>query len=356
MAKRKRKNKKQTKPKLKKQPSSKKKLSDLEVDKRLSIVGIPVTFNPEAPLSERIKPASYDYEIIHPNTGLTVVAHISTEMLSKLSAAKGLFLFGFASPRLPDVPKSTWPAQWQYLAAEHLEKLEASGLPVLSQDYILTESLQIDSFFRGLYYSQNIVLFFDSWIEIIWQDYVVEQELRRFQELAKTGQPVVTIEQPNEINLQNAETWIPLENCTVRIRSMWERMHKHIIPVYFTGNPAPNTTDAQYWKKLDAAARSMINNEQLPLYEMLYKAIRDTENSPLKSVRDALIHNLSHRPTGVLPTSSIPDASLPRTVGDLQQLISEERSRIREALIIMAGIIRAKTPINNMVAEDLEAS
>jgi hypothetical protein len=93
----------------------------------------------------------------------------------------------------------------------------------------------------------------------------------------------------------------------------------------------------------------------LLLYEALYKSIRDTETSPLKSVRDALIHKLSYRPTGVFPTSS-PDASLPRTVSELQQLILEERSRIREALIIMAGIIRAKTPVNNVMTKDIKAS
>ena len=157
MAKRKRNNKKQNKSNLKNQQSSKKSPSDLKVDKRISVVGIPVMFNPEAPLPERIKLASYDYEIIHPNTGLIVVAHIPFEMLSKLSAAKGLFHFGFENPKLPDVPKSTWPSKWKYLTVEHLKKLEESGIPALSQNYVLAESLQIDSFFQGLYYLDNVI-------------------------------------------------------------------------------------------------------------------------------------------------------------------------------------------------------
>lgn len=334
------------------QKSSQDALSNLKVDKRISIASIPVTVKTHGKTPD-IRPASFTYEIVHPNTRLAVPAHISHEMLAKISAANGLLHFGFENPSLGEDPSSTWPHQWQYLSKAQLEELEKSGLPALSQNYILTESLQIRFFGKGLYYSQNIETFFESWVEIIWQEYVVEQELRRYQNLHKYGQPVVTIDRPNEINLQNAETWIPLENCAVRIRSMWERLHKYIIPLYFTGNITPDKADKSFWKGLDAEAQRMLNQEQLPFYEKLYQSIRDIETSLLKNLRDALIHSLSPRPTGVVPTFSIPDPSLPKTVKELYELVLTERSRVREALILMSAIIRAKAPANREVTEIL---
>lgn len=333
------------------QKDSRPTLSQLKVDKRISIASIPVIVDPNRPVAERVRPASFTYEIVNPNTNLTVVVHIPHELLSKISAARALLLFGFENPRLPESPGDTWPHQWTYLNETQLNKLDKSGLPVLKQNHILTESLQIGSFAEGLYFSRGIEAFFDSWIEIIWQEYVIEQELRRYQELHKHGQPVVTIDQPNEINLQNAETWIPLENCVVRIRSIWERLDKHIIPLYFTGNIA-DTTKKQYWRNLDTEARKLLNQDQLSLYELLLQCIDDMKKSALKGIRDALIHNLSHRPTGVVPPGSTSAPSLPRTVEDLYQLVKVERSRVREALILMAAVIRAKTPVNRQTAID----
>lgn len=324
-------------------------LSNLKVEKRVPIISIPVTVKTDGATPD-IRPASFTYEIVHPDTGLAVAARISHETLAKIGAANGLLHFGFENPSLREDPSSTWPHQWQYLSETQLEELEESGLPVLSQKYILIESLQIRSFGRGLYYSQNIETFFESWAEIIWQEYVVEQELRRYQELHKHGQPIVTIDQPGEINLQNAETWIPLENCAVRIRSMWERLHKYIIPLYFTGSVAPDRVDKSFWKGLDAEARRLLNKEQLSFYEKLYQSIRDIENSPLKNLRDALIHRLSSRPTGVIPPS-MPDLSLPKTVRELYQSVLTERSCVREALVLMSAIIRAKTPANKEITE-----
>ncbi|MCA9925091.1 MAG: hypothetical protein KC421_22110 [Anaerolineales bacterium] len=345
--------KKRKKKSFKKPTKNKNNPSQFTIDKRLPIVGIPVNYDPQEMNLNKIMIANLNYEITNPGSNVATVANISTEILSKISTAKALFRFGFENPRLVDTLKDTWPQQWTYLEQQQLEELEKSGLPVISQSYILSEGLQINSFGEGLYYSENIPAFFDAWIEIFWQEYVVEQELRRFQELDK-GQPTVTINQPNEINLQNAETWIPLENCAVRIRSMWERLHKHIVPIFFSGNSAPETTDRTYWRNLDATIKSMLNSDQLLLYTLLFQAIRNMEDSPLKNLRDALIHNLSHRPPGVLPTdddSSNP--SLPTTVGDLHQLVLEERSRLREALIIMAAIIRKKTPPNKEVSKEI---
>jgi hypothetical protein len=335
--------------KKRRQKSSNNALSNLKVEKRASIISIPVTVKTDGATPD-IRPTSLTYEIVHPDTGLAVAAHISHETLAKISAANGLLHFGFKNPSLRENPSSTWPHQWQYLSEAQLEELEKSGLPVLSQKYILIESLQIRSFGKGLYYSQRIETFFESWVEIIWQEYVVEQELRRYQDLHRHGQPVVTIDQPGEINLQNAETWIPLENCAVRIRSMWERLHKYIIPLYFAGNIALDKADRAFWRGLDAGARRLLNKEQLPFYEKLYQSILDIENSSLKNLRDDLIHRLSPRPTGVIP-ASVPAPSLPRTVKELYQLVQAERSRVREALVLMSAIIRAKTPANREITE-----
>ncbi len=95
----------------------------------------------------------------------------------------------------------------------------------------------------------------------------------------------------------------------------------------------------------------MLNPEQLPLYELLYQFInyvRDPNNT-LKSLRNNLIHNLSYRPTGVVPASSKFSPAFPGTVDDLHQIVLDERSNTREALILMTAIIRAKTPANKEV-------
>ena len=325
------------------------KLSELAIERSLPIVAMPLTYarNTDTP---SVQKADYTYEILSPDTGLAVAIHMSFDLLSKISAANGLLLYGLENPRLPDVPSSTWPQQWKYLTQEQLDQLEQSGLPVKSHSYILTESLQIASFPQTLYFPKEISTFFDSWIEIIWQEYVIETELRRFQELQKKGQPnAIVINQPNEINLQNADTWIPLENCVVRIRSIWERIHKTIVPIYFTGNEAPESA-ANYWKDLDIQIGKMLNQNQLPYYELLRQAVLETiQASSLKSMRDALIHKLSHRPIGVVPASIPSTSSLPKTVDELHELVLTERSRYREALVLITAIMRAKTPPNNEV-------
>lgn len=324
-------------------------LRNLKIDRRMPIVALPVSYNPDDP-KFGIKLVQQTYEIVDPDSGIAVAVHVPLEILSKLSAAKALLFFGFENPRLPDIPKSTWPETWKYLSLIQLDQLQEFGLPVKSQSHILIECLHIDSFGATLFYPKGIQTFFDSFVEIIWQEYVVETELRRYRTLKKKGQPTtVTIDQVNEINLQNADTWIPLENCVVRIRSMWERIHKTLIPIYFSGNEAPETTSGTYWQDLDSQIRKLLNKDQLPFYEKLHQATVEIQKSLLKDMRDSLIHKLSHRPIGVLPAKSGSASNLPNTVDDLYQLVMTERSRFREALILMTAIMRYKTPLNKEI-------
>jgi hypothetical protein len=87
---------------------------------------------------------------------------------------------------------------------------------------------------------------------------------------------------------------------------------------------------------------------QLAFYEKLLQANNDyprSQTNPLKRLRDRVIHNLSHRPVDAVPVGKA-DPDLPQTVEEMYQLILQEQSRVREATLIMAAIVRAKTPEN----------
>ncbi len=328
---------------------SKKKPNKIKIDRRFPIVAIPVVYNknPEQP---SIGLASYNYEVVDPVTGISQAVNVSFDLISRISAANALLLFGFTSPSLREKPGLTWPDKWKYLNANQLKDLEAANLPVLKKTQILTQSIQIETFVRYIYYPNDIQIFFDSWIEVLWQEFVIETELRRYHRQSEKGrQNAILSGQPNAITLQNADTWIPLENCIVRLRSIWERIHKSIVPLYFTGKEAPETTDKVYWKNIDKNAKKLLNASQMPYYDLLTHAILDTFKDPLKDMRDALIHKLSHRPTGLVPASNA-STILPNTVNGLYQMVLNERSRCREAILIFVATTRLKTPPNKEIS------
>ncbi|MBN1935170.1 MAG: hypothetical protein JW934_10920 [Anaerolineae bacterium] len=321
--------------------------SAFEIAPNISIVSIPAKYTSGE--GATIEVAKYAYQITNPDGGSESV-EVSSGILSSLGAAKGLLRFGFKNPSLADESRLTWPDEWKYITEEQCDKLASIGRPIKREQGILLESLDINSFGAGLYYAKNIDQFFDAWIEIIWQEYVVETELRRYKAL-KSERRTVVINRPGEFNLQVANTWICLENCAVRIRSIWERLKNHVLPLYFTG-ALPDSTNKQYWHTLNVKAKELIgaNDDQLEFYDGLVKLLRDVENSPLKRLRDAVIHSLSYRPPGGIPPSSISESGLPQNVGDMHKLILQERSRTREALVLMATIIKLKTPVNEEVS------
>lgn len=68
--------------KKRRQKSSKSALSNLKVEKRAPIISIPVTVKTDGATPD-IRPTSFTYEIVHPDTKLAVAAHISHETLAK---------------------------------------------------------------------------------------------------------------------------------------------------------------------------------------------------------------------------------------------------------------------------------
>lgn len=332
------------------EPSHVDPLINRQIERRLPIVHLSIQYTLGESGPEFTKPNDA-YEIIVPNTSIIAVVDTAT-FYEKISLAMGLLHYGFDSPRLPYAPKTTWPQKWSYLTQTQLEALEESGLYVLSQSRMLLDNLEIGTFGKYLYYTNNISLFFDAWVEIIWQEYVLESELRRFQRLQIYGRGTdAIVGQANEVNLHNADMWILLENCVIRIRSMWERLRYYIFPLYFNGVVAPDERNKEYWQNLRKEAMDLMNQEQKDLCACLLSAINTAlnRNNTLKNVRDALIHSLSHRPTGIVPASMSGTLPLPKTVAELHKLVLDERSLVREALVLMAAIIRAKTPENKRV-------
>lgn len=326
-------------------------LANRQIERRLPIAAIPIQYTIDQVVPQVALPNDV-YEITDPKTKLIGVVHINHELHGKISAAMSLLQFGFSSPRLPYAPKTTWPQKWRYLAQAQLDGLEKDGLCVLTQKHILLESLEISSFAKYLYFPKNVPIFFDTWIEIIWQEYVLESELRKFQALQAHGQGVDKISgQSNEVTLHNADMWILLENCVIRIRSIWERLRYYIFPLYFIGVVAPDERNKEYWQNLREEAIALMNQEQKDLCAYLFKAVTTAtnQNNTLKNMRDALIHSLSHRPAGIVPASISGTSNLPKTVSELHELVLDERSHVREALVLMAAIIRAKTPENKRV-------
>jgi hypothetical protein len=320
-----------------------------EIEKRLPIHALPVSYGADQPLGL----SDFTYTVIDPVSGLLRPVHLSQELLSKLSAAHALLHFGFEYPLSPKRISSSWPHKWYYLTEEQLDELEALGLHTRSCKYLMTESLQIDSFGRYMYFQSDTQDFFDAWIEIIWCEYIIELELRRFLKLHKPGQIVLTSAKTNELNLHTAESWVPLEHSAVRIRAIAERLKTFILPLYFMGKRTREKADKKRWKELDTDVRGMLNSQQLPLYNLFCQFDEDMQRSTLKSLRDNLIHNLSHRPDGVISANNT-NESLPSTLDGLYELIEEEHSRVREAMILMAAIIRAKTPANEILQENLK--
>ncbi len=320
--------------------------SRFQIEKRLPIGGFSITYGSEQPT----RLSNWTYEVSNPDTGQTKVVRISQELLSTLSEAKALLHFGLGYPLTSDRIAASWPQQWRYLSEEQRNELENLGLYAVSKKYLLTASLHVESFGERIYFQTNVPGFFDAWIEIIWQEYVVEIELNRFQSLYKSVQSTKMHTQVDGLILHNAEAWIPLENCAVRIRSMRERLARYIIPLYFFGEKFIGDVDKKQWKELDAQIRKILNQQQTIFYDLFFQFWNDTQNDALKSLRDDLIHNLSQRPSGVI-SSKIQGKALINTVDELYQLVQREHSRIREAILLVTAVIRARTPLNKILPE-----
>ena len=71
------------------------------------------------------------------------------------------------------------------------------------------------------------------------------------------------------------------------------------------------------------------------------------ENSICKNLRKRVVHELLHRPEGIVPTGSdtIPT---PTTIEELHTDVPEQLSKVREAVIIFTAIMINKLPINTI--------
>jgi hypothetical protein len=321
-------------------------IDDLVVNKSVGIAVLPTMYGDGG-----VRLASQAYEITQPD-GLVVVVNVSFETHSRISNLLTLLHGTTRDHKLFTKAALTWPRHWYYLTGEQLQYVEQMGILVISQSQRLMDCLQIASFPKWLYYGKSVDEFFDSWLEVIWQEYIIENELLRYKALPEHAKSDKLPTHQNIVEYQRAEAWIILENCAVRIRSIWDRIHKYLIPLYFTGELP--TDDNNYWRDLDKHIRSLLANKpELSFYDHIFNFILNdilgkgtTPRPLLKELRDNLIHNLSNRPQGVVPPKSVTDSSFPKTPDEFYQLILKEHDRTRELLVIIVVLMRAKSPPN----------
>jgi hypothetical protein len=342
-----------------KSPTKKKlTLENLEVNKDVPIGVIPAMYGDK----EGVRLANQVYEVVQPN-GWVVPVTVTFEINSRISNLLTLLRTTTGNSKLFTNVDSTWPKKWHYLTEPQLQYIESIGIPVISRPQRLMDSLSIPLFPQWLYYGINVDEFFDSWLEVVWQEYIIEHELIRYNALpnhAKTARlhPHATIKE-NIVELKRAEAWISLENCSVRIRSIWDRIHKYLIPLYFRGELP--SADKNYWIDLDKDIRNLLASKpELDLYDHIYDFITNDilgkgskPKSLLKELRDNLTHNFSHRPDGIVPPKSSSGSGFPSSPDGFHQLILEEHDRTRELLVVIAAIMRAKSPPNPPLTTDL---
>lgn len=314
-----------------------------ELNKYVSGISIPVTFTSGVGNDSNIYVQDEWYEIDDPITGLSKVAHIPSELWSRLGGARGLLQFGYGVFPIPqDVIKESWPKKWHYLDRKRLQELNKLGIDVFKRSSNMLSSLTIASFGPFMYSQTDPVGYADGWIEMMWHEYVLENETRKLKKEFK--QLGITVGSPGEFNTSLATAWMLLENCAIRIDAMWERLRRFIIPMYFIGKKF----EGDDWAKLNKQITGMLSatSEQTTYYNLLVEAVRDFQvKNPLKAIRGNIIHNFLYRPQGVLPTGD-PDIDLPQSVEEMNDLVAWERSRLREALVLMASVVKTKTPVN----------
>ena len=333
----------QVKPPIKKKWN----LDNSKVNKNIGIAVIPAMYG----IGQGVRGAKHNYEITQPG-GIVATVNVSFETHSRISNLLTLLRGTTGDSTLFTKISLTWPRHWSYLTREQLQYIEGLGIPVLSQPHRLMDSLDIASFPKWFYHGTNIDEFFDSWLEVIWQEYIIEYELLKYKTLPEHVKSNEWPTHENIVEYKRAEAWITLENCAVRIRSIWDRIHKYLIPLYFTGELPKDYNN--YWLDLDSRIRDLLEAKpELGLYEHIFNFIvndilgKGTTRKPLlKELRDNLIHNLSHRPQGVVPPKSVPDSSFPKNPEEFHQLILKEHDRTRELIVIVAAVMRAKYPPN----------
>ena len=199
----------------------------------------------------------------------------------------------------------------------------------------------------------HVIDFFNSWIEIIYHEHVINVEHLRYQE----NNDAIHSDRPeHEFHLKTTKQWVSLENMAIRLEIMWERL-ADILWFYFLGS-VPSFPKSEDWNKLDKTIRETTNDKQLQYYELFYKAYIDfnpidrDKNNRLKEFRHNIIHGRLKRPYGVVSTSD--DDTFPQTTNELLNLINIERSNFREAVILLTAIIRFKLPLNTLVTQQSE--
>ncbi len=318
-----------------------------KIERRLPIIPIRLSYGGE----EGIKIVEDQvYRVHNPQDNTITEITISKEIISGISAAHALQLFGFGIDRSSERIASTWPSNWQYIDESTRIEVESIGLQVKNPQTFLVIGIHAHEFGRYVYPETDVQGFFDSWIDLLVFEYIVQTELAKFYQLQKEGLFSSVDQLPGSINLQITDAWVALENCAIRIDAMWERLVRYILLLYFTGQFRKNM-DKSDWIQFDKEIRAKANNLQLRLYEMLYQANKDYPqqmNHPMKRLRNRMIHEVAQRPQDSVSVGKI-EGDLPRTIEEMLSLISEEHSRIRECMVIMAAIIRAKEPENGIV-------
>lgn len=316
-----------------------------KIERRLPIVSIPVAYGDQ----QGIRLAeTLHYQIEGEANNPKPVIQVTKEKVERISSAEGLQLFGLGFDRSSERIASTWPQEWHYLDISSLDALDSLGFHVKNPQTFLITDLGIREFGKFVYKETDVSNFFDAWIDLFVFEYIIQVEIEKYKQLQLQG--FISDKDsnlPESFNLQVMDAWVILENCAIRIDAMWERLIRHVLLIYFTGKTGANMKKND-WTRVDQVIRSKTNAVQLRFYSMLYQANQDYHLSiinPMKKLRNRIIHQFAQRPIEAVPVG-IAEIDLPTTIYEMWNLVNKEHSRVRECLLIMAAIIKAKTPEN----------
>ena len=288
---------------------------------------------------------------------------ITKDIIARISNVNDLYLHRLQSYmevddknhriRKPSIFRSTWPTQWHYLLDEEIRHyLHSVGVVIELESEFLFLNCKLGESGQFLYPDTQIDMFFDQWIDLGVHDFLIQIELRRYnRRKGKLGNYTNLEDTPSHVsgfNMGLFYAWTHLENCAIKIDSAWDRLTKYALPSYFGLGLYADRVDVQKLYKL-LPEKVKENKNQETLFNKLI-AIRDNYIKPsrLKSIRNQFVHQISQRPSIAIPSLS-PDLSKPPTIDEFHQLVVDEHDKLREALLLFAGIIRSKTPENQFI-------
>ncbi len=290
------------------------------------------------------------------NTVYILPICITKEVEQKFAAAKMLLIMGVDRELSNTKVAATWPQKWKYLNKELRQKLWSKGIHLKRRRYLMLTALPIEDMGPYSYLETNLSDLLDAWLEIIFHEFALESEIKRFKEDYPLQKNPSKPYGPQMISVYNAKAWIILQNALYRLGALWECLMRQVLPLYIRGEALEKSKDKD-WKRLDSYITGKINKQQEDFYIRLREANDEWVNHSktksdnlLKILRDTVSHSISPRPNGVFPPAN-PPPQLPDEIGKLHELIEIERSHLYEAILLMCGLIRHKTPVNEALEQ-----